>query len=73
MTHPSWVAPLAWLSFIELDKAVVLVVGAFEVFTGVPVLAVGGLCELEAGWERSLHWASPGDACRLTGPRREAV
>ena len=25
MTHPSWVAPRAWLSFIELDKAVVLV------------------------------------------------
>ena len=25
MTHPYWVAPRAWLSFIELDKAVVLV------------------------------------------------
>ena len=28
MTHrmtPSWVAPWAWLSFIEIDKAVVLV------------------------------------------------
>ena len=25
MTHPSWVALWAWLSFIELDKAVVLV------------------------------------------------
>ena len=25
MTRPSWVAPQAWLSFIELDKAVVLV------------------------------------------------
>ena len=25
MTWPSWVAPRAWLSFIELDKAVVLV------------------------------------------------
>ena len=25
MTHPSWVAPQAWLGFIELDKAVVLV------------------------------------------------
>ena len=25
MTHPSWVAPVAWLSLIELDKAVVLV------------------------------------------------
>ena len=25
MTHPSWVAPRAWLSFIELDKTVVLV------------------------------------------------
>ena len=25
MTHPSWVAPQAWLSFIELDKAVLLV------------------------------------------------
>ena len=25
VTHPSWVAPQAWLSFIELDKAVVLV------------------------------------------------
>ena len=25
MTLPSWVAPWAWLSFIELDKAVVLV------------------------------------------------
>ena len=24
MTRPSWVAPWAWLSFIELDKAVVL-------------------------------------------------
>ena len=44
--------------------------GAFEVFTGVLVFAVGGLCELEAGWERSLRWASPGDACHPTGPRR---
>ena len=26
MTHPSWVAPRAWLSFIELDKAVVRVI-----------------------------------------------
>ena len=25
MTRPSWVAPQAWLSFIELEKAVVLV------------------------------------------------
>ena len=25
MTHPSWIAPRAWLSFIELDKDVVLV------------------------------------------------
>ena len=25
MTRPSWVAPQAWLSFFELDKAVVLV------------------------------------------------
>ena len=25
MTHPSWVTPRAWLSLIELDKAVVLV------------------------------------------------
>ena len=25
MTRPSWVAPQAWLSFIDLDKAVVLV------------------------------------------------
>ena len=25
MTHPSWVAPRAWLNFIELDKAVVVV------------------------------------------------
>ena len=25
MTHPSWVAPQAWLGFTELDKAVVLV------------------------------------------------
>ena len=25
MTRPSWVAPWAWLSFIELNKAVVLV------------------------------------------------
>ena len=25
MTHPSWVAPQAWLSFIELDRTVVLV------------------------------------------------
>ena len=25
MTHPSWVAPRVWLSFTELDKAVVLV------------------------------------------------
>ena len=25
MTRSSWVAPRAWLSFIELDKAVVLV------------------------------------------------
>ena len=25
MTRPTWVAPQAWLSFIELDKAVVLV------------------------------------------------
>ena len=26
MTHPTWVAPQAWLSFIELDKAVVRVI-----------------------------------------------
>ena len=26
MTRPSWVAPQAWLSFIELDKAVVPVI-----------------------------------------------
>ena len=26
MTHPSWVAPRAWLSFTELDKAVVHVI-----------------------------------------------
>ena len=26
MTRPSWVAPRAWLSFIELDKAVVCVI-----------------------------------------------
>ena len=26
MTHPSWVAPQAWLGFIELDKAVVHVI-----------------------------------------------
>ena len=26
MTHPSWVAPQAWLCFIELDKAVVCVI-----------------------------------------------
>ena len=26
MIHPSWVAPTAWLSFIELDKAVVRVI-----------------------------------------------
>ena len=25
MTRPSWVAPRAWLSFVELDKAVILV------------------------------------------------
>ena len=25
LTHPSWVAPWAWLNFIELDKVVVLV------------------------------------------------
>ena len=25
MTRPSWVAVRAWLSFIELDKAVVLI------------------------------------------------
>ena len=25
MIHPFWVAPQAWLGFIELDKAVVLV------------------------------------------------
>ena len=26
MTRPSWVAPQAWLSFVELDKAVVHVI-----------------------------------------------
>ena len=26
MTRPSWVAPQAWLGFIELDKAVVRVI-----------------------------------------------
>ena len=30
MTHPSWVAPRAWLSFIELDKAVVHVRNRFK-------------------------------------------
>ena len=32
MTHPSWVTPWAWLSFIELDKAVVLVWLDWQVF-----------------------------------------
>ena len=32
MTRPSWVAPQAWLSFIELDKAVVLVWSDWLVF-----------------------------------------
>ena len=32
MTCPSWVAPWAWLSFIELDKAVVLVLLDWLVF-----------------------------------------
>ena len=32
MTCPSWVAPRAWLSFIELDKAVVLVWLDWQVF-----------------------------------------
>ena len=32
MTCPSWVAPRAWLSFIELDKAVVLVWWEWLVF-----------------------------------------
>ena len=32
MTCPSWVAPWAWLSFIELDKAVVLVWSDWLVF-----------------------------------------
>ena len=27
MTHLSWVAPQAWLGFIELDKAVIIVRG----------------------------------------------
>ena len=32
MTRPSWVAPGAWLSFLELDKAVVLVWLDWQVF-----------------------------------------
>ena len=36
MTHPSWVAPQLWLSFIELDKAVVCVIR----FTSFPVIMV---------------------------------
>ena len=32
MTHPSWVAPWTWLSFIELDKAVILVWLDWQVF-----------------------------------------
>jgi len=32
MIHPSWVAPWAWLSFIELHKAVVLVWSDWLVF-----------------------------------------
>ena len=32
MTRPSWVAPRRWLSFIELDKAVVLVWSDWLVF-----------------------------------------
>ena len=32
MTRPSWVAPLAWLSFIELEKPVVLVWLDWQVF-----------------------------------------
>ena len=47
MTYPSWVAPQAWLSFIELDKAVVLVWLDWLVFCeyGFSVSALG--CPLE--------------------------
>ena len=42
MTRPIWVAPQAWLSFIELDKAVVRVIRVTIVFCdyGVSVSAL---------------------------------
>ena len=42
MTRPSWVAPRAWLSFIELDKAVVLVWLDCLVFWATPHPRSGG-------------------------------
>ena len=48
MTHPSWVAPQAWLSFIELDKAVVLVWLDWLVFCEYGFSVSALLCPLAA-------------------------
>ena len=53
MTRPSWVAPWAWLSFIELNKAVVLV-WLEEYWSGLPFSPPGiggGFFSTRATWE----------------------
>ena len=63
MTHPSWVAPWAWLSFIELDKAVVQVITWLVLFDyGVSLSALW--CPLSAptvllGFPLPWSWGIP--------------
>ena len=54
MTRPSWVAPRAWLSFTELDKAVVLVWLDWLVSCG--VLRFMGSQRVRHNWATELNW-----------------
>ena len=67
MTRPSWVAPWAWLSFIELDKAVVLVLK--EISPGISLEGMmiklklqyfGHLVQRVDSLEKSLTWEGLG-------------
>ena len=67
MTRPSWVAPWAWLSFIELDKAVVLVLK--EISPGISLEGMmiklklqyfGHLVQRVDSLEKSLMWEGLG-------------
>ena len=55
MTWPFWVAPRAWLSFIELDKAVVLVWFSRVQLWG--LWTVAHQSPLSMGFSRQEHWS----------------